>query len=208
MNVNFKEITCANIKFNLPLPSLPCRCEVTNKNTHTRKGTLLATTNTWHRLQVAIKEKSQCTSHQLDFHVTVVVNRQTRHLIQSETMRFEAVLLLFFATAVVLECCCASPAAFGNIERQTEVDRVRRRTHTGTGTRGTQEEEEDEEVTTVAPTTAAININLLQLLQAISEFISRAGNAATNCVTQSCFPFDAGQCLTCLALVGLAAVGK
>ena len=125
-------------------------------------------------------------------------------------MRFEAVLLLFFATAVVLECCCASPAAFGNTERQTAVDRVRRRTGTGTGTRTNQEEEEEdeEEVTTVTPTTAAININLLQLLQAISEFISRAGNAATNCVTQSCFPFDAGQCLTCLALVGLAAVGK
>ena len=130
-------------------------------------------------------------------------------------MRFEAVLLLFFATAVVLECCCASPAAFGNTERQTAVDRVRRRTHTGTGRTGTgtrtnqeEEEEDEEEVTTVTPTTAAININLLQLLQAISEFISRAGNAATNCVTQSCFPFDAGQCLTCLALVGLAAVGK
>ena len=124
-------------------------------------------------------------------------------------MRFEAVLLLFFATAVVLECCCASPAAFGNTERQTAVDRVRR-THTGPGTRTNQEEEEEdeEEVTAVTPTTAAININLLQLLQAISEFISRAGNAATNCVTQSCFPFDAGQCLTCLALVGLAAVGK
>ena len=140
----------------------------------------------------------------LDFHVTVVVNRRTRHLIQSETMRFEAVLLLFFATAVVLECCCASPAAFGNTERQTEVDRVRR-THTRTGT---QEEEEEEEVTTVAPTTAAININLLQLLQGISDFLNRAGNAATNCVTQSCFPFDAGRCLTCLALVGLAGVGK
>ena len=125
-------------------------------------------------------------------------------------MHFAAVLLLFFATAVVLECCCASPAAFGNTERQTAVDRVRRRTGTGTGTRTNQEEEEEdeEEVTTVTPTTAAININLLQLLQAISEFISRAGNAATNCVTQSCFPFDAGQCLTCLALVGLAAVGK
>ena len=124
-------------------------------------------------------------------------------------MRFEAVLLLFFATAVVLECCCASPAAFGNTERQTAVDRGRR-THTGPGTRTNQEEEEEdeEEVTAVTPTTAAININLLQLLQAISEFISRAGNAATNCVTQSCFPFDAGQCLTCLALVGLAAVGK
>ena len=124
-------------------------------------------------------------------------------------MRFEAVLLLFFATAVVLECCCASPAAFGNTERQTAVDRVRR-THTGPGTQTNQEEEEEdeEEVTAVTPTTAAININLLQLLQAISEFISRAGNAATNCVTQSCFPFDAGQCLTCLALVGLAAVGK
>ena len=125
-------------------------------------------------------------------------------------MRFEAVLLLFFATAVVLECCCASPAAFGNTERQTAVDRVRRRTHTGPGTQTNQEEEEEdeEEVTAVTSTTAAININLLQLLQAISEFISRAGNAATNCVTQSCFPFDAGQCLTCLALVGLAAVGK
>ena len=124
-------------------------------------------------------------------------------------MRFAAVLLLFFATTVVLECCCASPAAFGNTERQTAVDRVRR-THTGPGTRTNQEEEEEdeEEVTAVTPTTAAININLLQLLQAISEFISRAGNAATNCVTQSCFPFDAGQCLTCLALVGLAAVGK
>ena len=124
-------------------------------------------------------------------------------------MRFAAVLLLFFATTVVLECCCASPAAFGNTERQTAVDRVRR-THTGPGTRTNQEEEEEdeEEVTAVTPTTAAININLLQLLHAISEFISRAGNAATNCVTQSCFPFDAGQCLTCLALVGLAAVGK
>ena len=130
-------------------------------------------------------------------------------------MHFEAVLLLFFATAVVLECCCASPAAFGNIERQTAVDRVRRTMHTGTGrTRGTQEtqdeEEEQEEQEEDSPETTTRrgpNVPLL-VLREISNFISRTGNAATNCVTRDCFPFDAGRCLTCLALVAVAGVGK
>lgn len=94
-------------------------------------------------------------------------------------MRTEVVLLLFIATAaVVLGSSSASPA---NFENKGEVARVRRQD---------------------------IQINVLQLLQAISQFIGRTGNAATNCVTQACFPFDAGRCLTCLALVGLAAVGK
>ena len=97
-------------------------------------------------------------------------------------MRTEVVLLLFVATAaVVLGSSSASPANFKN---KGEVVRVRRQD------------------------AADININVLQLLQAISQFIGRTGNAATNCVTQACFPFDAGRCLTCLALVGLAAVGK
>ena len=97
-------------------------------------------------------------------------------------MRTEVVLLLFVATAaVVLGSSSASPAKF---ENKGEVVRVRRQD------------------------AADININLLQLLQGISQFIGRAGNAATNCVTQSCFPFDAGRCLTCLALVGLAGIGK
>ena len=128
-------------------------------------------------------------------------------------MRFEAVLLLFFATAVVLECCCASPAAFGNIERQTAVDRVRRTMHTGTGTRtgtGTQDEEEEQEEDspeTESTTRRGPNVPLI-VLREISNFISRTGNAATNCVTQACFPFDAGRCLTCLALVAVAGVGK
>ena len=121
---------------------------------------------------------------------------------ESETMRCEAVLLLLVTTAVVLECCCASPAAFGNSEK--ELVRERRRSHTSR-----TDEDEEEEPTTAAANTGEINVNLLQVLQGISEFISRAGNAATNCVTQSCFPFgDGGQCLTCLALVGLAGVGK
>ena len=119
-------------------------------------------------------------------------------------MRCEAVLLLLVATAVVLECCCASPAAFGDSEKA--LVRERRRSHTGRTEE--EEEEEEEEPTTAASNTGEINVNLLQLLQGISEFISRTGNAATNCVTQACFPFDAGRCLTCLALVGLAGVGK
>ena len=97
-------------------------------------------------------------------------------------MRTEVVLLLFVATAtLVLGSSSASPA---NFESKGEVVRVRRQD------------------------AADININVLQLLQALSQFIGNAGNAATNCVTQACFPFDAGRCLTCLALVGLAAVGK
>ena len=97
-------------------------------------------------------------------------------------MRTEVVLLLFVATAtLVLGSSSASPA---NFENKGEVVRVRRQD------------------------AADININVLQLLQALSQFIGNAGNAATNCVTQACFPFDAGRCLTCLALVGLAAVGK
>ena len=124
-------------------------------------------------------------------------------------MRFEAVLFLFFATAVVLECCCASPAAFGNIERQTAVDRVRRTMHTGTRTRtqGTQEEEEEDSPETETTTRSRPSAVLL-VLKAISEFISRTGNAGTNCVTQACFPFEAGRCLTCLALVAVAGIGK
>ena len=143
----------------------------------------------------------------IHFHVTVAVNRQDKTFdSESETMRCEAVLLLLVASAVVLECCCASPAAFGDSEK--ELVRERRRSHTGRTEEEGEEEEEEEEPTTAASNTGEINVNLLQLLQGISEFISRTGNAATNCVTQACFPFDAGRCLTCLALVGLAAVGK
>ena len=102
-------------------------------------------------------------------------------LLELLKMRTE-VLLLFIATAaVVLGSSSASPA---NFENKGEVARVRRQDG------------------------ADIQINVLQLLQAISQFIGRTGNAATNCVTQACFPFEDGRCLTCLALVGLAGVGK
>ena len=124
------------------------------------------------------------------------------------TMRCEAVLLLLVVTAVVLECCCASPAAFGDSEK--ELVRERRTRHTP-GTRTEEEEDEEGEITEMTEMTentpggpSAVFI----ILREISNFISRTGNAGTNCVTQACFPFDAGRCLTCLALVAVAGIGK
>ena len=153
----------------------------------------------------------------IDNHLSPKCDTFEKLLLELLTMRFEAVLLLFFATAMVLECCCASPAAFGNTEIQTAVDRVRRTRHTGTGTQEEEEEESPETSPEESPETSPEESRessrggrsaVLIVLREISNFLNRAGNAGTNCVTQSCFPFDAGQCLTCLALVGLAAVGK
>ena len=118
-------------------------------------------------------------------------------------MRCEAVLLLLVATAVVLECCCASPAAFGNTENKKEHVRVRRTRHTA-GTRENEEEEASPMTRSSPRGPSAVFI----VLREISNFISRTGNAATNCVTQACFPFEAGRCLTCLGLVAVAGVGK
>ena len=122
-------------------------------------------------------------------------------------MRCEAVLLLLVVTAVVLECCCASPAAFGDSEK--ELVRERRTRHTP-GTRTEEEDEEGEmtEMTEMTENTPGGPSAVFIILREISNFISRTGNAGTNCVTQACFPFDAGRCLTCLALVAVAGIGK
>ena len=120
-------------------------------------------------------------------------------------MRCEAVLLLLVAAAVVLECCCASPAAFGNTENKKEHVRVRRTRHTP-GTRENEEEEASPMTRTRSSPRGPSAVFIV--LREISNFISRTGNAATNCVTQACFPFEAGRCLTCLGLVAVAGVGK
>ena len=116
------------------------------------------------------------------------------------------VLLLLF---VVLLCCCASPASFesrGDVVRQQRAQ--------------PQNNEEETQDKAIIPTVAVVSRQaepgtslLLQILSILSNIFQNAGLAGTNCVPLDCIgnttaPVDAGRCLTCLALVAVAGIGK
>ena len=108
---------------------------------------------------------------------------------------------------VVLVCCCASPASF---ESKEDVVRVRRQR---TQPQNNEEETQDEAVAVVSRQAQPGTSLLLQILTGISNILQNVGLAGTNCVPLDCIgnataPVDAGRCLTCLALVAVAGIGK
>ena len=117
------------------------------------------------------------------------------------------VLLLF----VVLVCCYASPASFESSENKDVVRIRRQRTQLQNDMKETQDE---------APTVAVVSRQaepeaslLLQIITVITSILRNVGLAGTNCVPLDCVgnataPIDAGRCLTCLALVAVAGLGK
>ena len=117
----------------------------------------------------------------------------------------KVVLLLLL---VVLFCCCASPASF-----ESREDVVRQRAQP-------QNNEEETQDKAIVPTVAVVSRQaepgtnlLLQILNILSNIFQNAGLAGTNCVPLDCIgnttaPVDAGRCLTCLALVAVAGIGK
>ena len=120
----------------------------------------------------------------------------------------KVVLLLLF---VKLLCCCASPASF---ESRGNVVRVRQQRAQP------QNNEEETQDKAIVPTVAVVSRQaepgtslLLQILSILSNIFQNAGLAGTNCVPLDCIgnttaPVDAGRCLTCLALVAVAGIGK
>jgi len=136
-------------------------------------------------------------------------------------MKFQTVLLLLVAAAAMLEYCCATPADFGNSERDHERERRRTRGRgTPRGTGGDDEDDEDyedyeDEDDDEAATQIVVVVNpgpniVQQILGGISNFLTNSASALTNCVTQSpgCLPFDTAGCLICLGLAALAGIGK
>ena len=112
---------------------------------------------------------------------------------------------------VVLLCCCASPASFESREDAVRVRRQRPQPQ------NSEKETQDE---AIIPTVAVVSRQaepgrslLLQILSVLSNIFQNAGLAGTNCVPLDCIgnataPVDAGRCLTCLALVAVAGIGK
>lgn len=115
------------------------------------------------------------------------------------------VLLLF----VVLVCCYASPASFESSENKDVVHVRRQRTQL----QNVMKETQDEAVAVVSRQAEPEASLLLQIITAITSILRNVGLAGTNCVPLDCVgnataPIDAGRCLTCLALVAVAGLGK